>query len=56
MKPINKINPIIIDLSKGWDVKEIEKLLNALPVSDADRQVMMIQNKILSLGEEGKNV
>ena len=31
---------ITIDLSRGWDIKEIEKLADNLPISENDRQRM----------------
>jgi len=40
------MKPIIIDLSNGWDTKEISKLITALPCSEADKQIMEAQNKV----------
>lgn len=40
--------PIVIDLSKGWDEKEISKPISALPCSEKDKQMMEAQNHTLS--------
>ena len=41
------MNPIIIDLSKGWDAKEISKLIKALTCSEFDKQKMEQENLII---------
>jgi hypothetical protein len=39
---------IIIDLSQGWNEKEMTKLINNLPCSKEDEEMMRQQNKIMS--------
>ena len=36
---------IIIDLSKGWDKKEIDKMIKSLPCSKKDKEFMEKQNQ-----------
>lgn len=45
--------PIRIDLSNGWDSKEIDKLIKALPCSDEDKKIMGHANEHLSAEGEG---
>ena len=37
---------IEIDLSKGWDIKEITKLINNLPIDDITKLKMENENRI----------
>lgn len=41
-------NPVIIDLSNGWNDNEISKLILALPCSEEDKVKMEMQNKVIT--------
>jgi len=38
---------IVIDLSKGWDRKEMDKLADHLPITEDVRRVMKSQNQFI---------
>jgi hypothetical protein len=46
--------PIVVDLSRGWNKKEVDKLIEALPCSSNDKELMKMQNKIAGIFSKKK--
>lgn len=49
------MRPIIIDLSKGWDVKEVNNLIEHLPITLEEKNNMKIEAEIYGI-IGGKNL
>lgn len=43
------MRPVMIDLSKGWNSQEVNKLISLLPCPEIDKKVMRLQNKTIEI-------